>query len=143
MTVEAFQKALEARPNARFAIVSETLFFLLDNLGQIECRTIEKGLPDRPEQHGPIRALLRDHVHKTSSALKMSYFVLKSRPQIHIHCVMLHGFHVDDVGPNSFVICGDLTSLPREWGGAETHNEDPPPGGGQIGVGPLNAPWRG
>jgi hypothetical protein len=137
MTVEAFEAALSSHSNARFAIVSETLFFLLDDQGKIECRTIEKGIPDKPGQIGPVRMLLREHVKKTDTALKLSFFVLKSRPQLHIDCVMLHGFHVDDTGPNSFVICGDITSQAVDWAGAATQPSGPSIENGAYGPGPI------
>jgi hypothetical protein len=105
MSVKDFELAFVGNPQVRYAIVSETLFFALDNLGKIYIRQIEKELPENPDRYGPVRKLLRSDMERSGKPLTLTYFVLTEKPDVHVDCVLLHRIRVDETGPNSFVLC--------------------------------------
>lgn len=104
MSVTKFENAIAARPNTRIALVSERLFFLLDDQGKVEMREVSKALPSQPQNGGPILTKLRKFVGRTGEPLRLTTFVLAAASTVTLDFGYLHATSLDDLGENSFML---------------------------------------
>jgi hypothetical protein len=106
VSVAEFEKAVSRRSSLRFAIVSQALFYALDDAGKVDIKKMNKDLPTHRLNAGPVLVELLRSLDGREKVIPITYFVLKDRPDIHIDCVLLHGLYFDDYGPKSFLLYG-------------------------------------
>ncbi|WP_158742984.1 hypothetical protein [Acidisphaera sp. L21] len=102
MSIGALEAALLANATASLAVVSEKLFYRLDQLDRVLIEQVKIPMSEVALGNGVVRRFFRGLVQTTQQPITFTYFVLAGERRVRIELAALWDLRMDDDGPRSF-----------------------------------------